>query len=60
MIEIIKHGTKTKHTCKECGCIFTYEKEDIQIEQAAYHGGGDSQYIDCPQCSNRIYLQLPR
>lgn len=56
MIEIIKKGTKKKCTCKECGCIFTYEDEDIQIEESKYHGGGDSKYIDCPQCNNRIYL----
>lgn len=58
MIEIIKTGTKTKQTCKECGCVFTYEAEDVKFEEAKYHGGGDSKYIDCPQCSNRIYLKM--
>lgn len=60
MIEIIKHGTKTKHICKECGCVFTYEDEDVQIETSPFHGGGDNKYIDCPQCNNRIYLEIQR
>ena len=60
MIEIIKRGAKTKHTCKECGCVFTYEAEDMKIETPRYHGGGDCKYIDCPQCNNRIYLEQQR
>ena len=60
MIEIIKTGTKTKCTCKECGCIFSYESDDVKIKEAAYYGGGDTKYIDCPQCSNRIYLNLTK
>lgn len=31
MIEIIKPGTKEKISCKSCGCLFSYEKEDIEI-----------------------------
>lgn len=60
MIEIIKHGTKTKHTCNVCGCEFTYEAEDVQKEPLPYHGRGNCKYIDCPQCINRIYLEMPR
>lgn len=60
MVEIIKRGTKTKHTCNECGCIFTYEIEDVKFEESAFHSGVDCKYIDCPQCSNRIYLEMPR
>jgi DNA-directed RNA polymerase subunit RPC12/RpoP len=60
MIEIIKRGTKTKHTCNVCGCEFTYEAEDVQIAVSPYHGGGDTKYIDCPQCSHRIYLEMPK
>lgn len=57
MIEILKRGTKKTEACKVCGCVFTYEAEDIDIEEAAYHGGGDCKYIKCPQCDNRIYLE---
>lgn len=57
MIKILKRGTKTTEACKTCGCVFTYEAEDISIEQAKYHGGGDCKYIDCPQCNARIYLE---
>jgi hypothetical protein len=56
MIEIIKRGTRKTCTCKECGCLFTYEKEDIQVERSSYIHGGGYEYIDCPQCNNRFYL----
>lgn len=55
MIKIIKPGTKKKCTCEECGCLFTYEAEDIKIGGTGYHGG-DYSYIKCPQCNNEIYL----
>lgn len=60
MIEIIKKGTKTQQACKECGCLFSYESEDVKFEEGAYHGAGDYKYIDCPQCDNRIYLLTSR
>lgn len=55
MIEIIKPGTKKKCTCEECGCIFTYEAEDIE---STVHGlyGAEYSYIKCPQCGNEIHL----
>lgn len=31
MITIIKHGTIKKKRCDSCGCVFTYEEEDISI-----------------------------
>lgn len=31
MIKIIKPGTKEKISCNSCGCLFSYEKEDIEI-----------------------------
>ena len=55
MIEILKRGTKEKCTCKECGCIFTYEADDIK---STVHGlyGGNYSYVNCPQCDNEIHL----
>lgn len=30
MIKIIKQGTRRKAECNECGCVFSYEEEDLQ------------------------------
>lgn len=57
MVEILKRGTKKTETCEVCGCVFTYEQEDISFEESPYHGGGDYKYINCPQCDNKIYLE---
>lgn len=33
MIKIIKPGTITELRCYKCGCLFSYEKEDIEIKK---------------------------
>ena len=33
MKRILVHGNKRVKECNECGCIFTYEKEDVITEQ---------------------------
>ena len=33
MIRIIKHGTITKQRCNICGCLFSYEREDVITER---------------------------
>lgn len=50
MIEIIKPGTKEKISCNSCGCLFSYEKEDIEI------GHPHNLYPYTSICS--IYLHL--
>ena len=68
MIEIIKEGTKRIVTCYNCGCVFSYEKEDIKQDIAYdehYIAPGDysipsrfiKEYIKCPQCSKLITLK---
>ena len=32
MIKIIKRGTRKTCTCDNCGCVFSYEEEDINVE----------------------------
>lgn len=62
MIKIIKRGTRKTCTCNECGCIFSYEDEDIEVE--SYHAlditqmGCDSreEYVLCPQCDEKVIL----
>ena len=63
MIEIIKRGTKKTCTCNECGCYFSYEDEDIQVE--SYHALDITQmsddnykeYVQCPQCDEEVILK---
>lgn len=56
---IIKKGTRQKLTCRKCGCLFSYEDEDIQhlecengacifVEGAKQ---GYKKYVMCPQCN---------
>ena len=49
MIQVIKHGDRI-HTykCLRCQCVFTAHTSDIKE-------CGDTQYINCPECSNYIH-----
>ena len=31
MIKIIEKGTKHKIRCKDCGCLFSFDDEDVNI-----------------------------
>ena len=48
MIKVIKHGD-TVHTYKygRCGCIFTANKRDIEIEDI-------NGLLHCPECGNYV------
>ncbi len=63
MIHIIENGTKQKTQCSECGCIFSFEKEDIEII-GNYHPHKEynsmRKTIKCPQCNNVIVLEAVR
>lgn len=59
MIQIIKRGARKTCTCNQCGCLFSYEPEDIKIGGTGYHGG-DYSYIKCPQCNVEIYLSVEK
>lgn len=61
MIKIIEKGTKHKIRCKDCGCLFPFDDEDVNIrtgigicgmEVCQKHYG----IIVCPQCENGIVL----
>ena len=61
MIEIIKKGTKEKCTCKECGCLFSYEEEDIEKQDKFIPGLSCTRMIiRCPQCECVIELSATR
>ena len=51
MIKIIEHGTIERKRCENCGCLFSYEKEDIEHCDFINYD-----YIICPQCKDEIQL----
>ena len=57
MITIIKHGTIKKKRCEKCGCVFTYEEEDISINNDL---GSRCCFVTCPQCKEEIKLEVTR
>lgn len=59
MIQIIKKGTRTKATCEECGCVFSYEEEDIESRKHSFYGAPET-FIRCPQCECIKMLTQPR
>lgn len=64
MIEIIQPGTRTVAECYNCGCKFSYEKEDIQsrpykvIDTVAHDVVklpiSLESYVTCPQCGKTL------
>ena len=55
MIKIIRKGTRKIQECKECGCLFSYEEEDVKTKSImlVYY----EKYINCPQCKKNITLE---
>lgn len=51
MIKIIKEGTRDIRECESCGCLFSFDAEDISVDQRI------KRYIKCPQCENKIILE---
>lgn len=57
MIRIIERGTIERKRCYNCGCLFSYEKEDIERSTNVYFGVfADYEYVICPQCKSKIKL----
>lgn len=59
MKEIIKRGTKEIATCKTCGCVFSYEKEDLVNEDTDNYKGW-KEYVVCPQCNCEVVIRQTR
>ena len=57
MIRIINHGTIVKQRCNICGCLSSYEREDVisKRDEHSIHGFTED-YIFCPQCNTKIKL----
>lgn len=63
MIKIIKHGTRDIRECNSCGCLFSFEKEDIKIKDIGNKEEGEvwlSESVICPQCKKPVYLKKER
>lgn len=60
MIKIIERGTRTITECENCGCRFSYEKEDIRGENGPGMAINFREYITCPQCNKEIGLKATR
>lgn len=56
MITIIKRGTKEVTTCKTCGCVFAYEREDV-INEDTDNYKAFREYVTCPQCNTEVVLR---
>ena len=61
MIKIIKQGTKKTCSCDNCGCLFSYEDEDIEnIYQGSYFSVSEMNHkniVRCPQCNTGTVLK---
>lgn len=48
MIHVIQHGNKKRIVCSICGCIFTYQREDMERKQT---GANEfDSFVRCPDC----------
>ena len=57
MIKIIKEGTRKIAKFPNCGCEFSYEREDINDMIPLMRYLSVTHYINCPQCNNDIILK---
>lgn len=55
-IKIIKHGSKRSVECKNCGCIFSYEQEDISSIKTSINEF--TYYIKCPDCKHDVTVDV--
>ena len=55
MIKIIEKGTRQKKQCDNCGCIFSFDGEDIEVPTS--RGETLTKIIHCPQCNAKIELE---
>ena len=56
MIKIIKEGTRKIAKCPNCGCEFSYEKEDVLIDPFFTRENN----VKCPQCNEAVTVMAER
>lgn len=52
MIKVIKYGNKRRVTCRECGSLIEYEKEDMKTVRTGMNEW--KKEIECPVCQEKI------
>lgn len=62
MIQIVKRGTERQiTTCRKCGCIFIYDREDIKYDTMnndhCMPGQFIDEYVNCPQCNEEVIVK---
>ena len=55
MIKIIKEGTIKIAKCQNCGCEFSYEKEDLRLVPI-----WRKLIVNCPQCNKAVTIMAER
>ena len=55
MIKIIKEGTRKIAKCPNCGCEFSYEREDLLRDPIWIEN-----HVNCPQCNESIKVITER
>ena len=56
MIRVIEHGHYRTYSCYKCRCIFTFEKEDVKVEQTSMNEYRS--FVECPDCRERNTVSL--
>ena len=57
MIKIIKEGTRKIAKCPNCGCEFSYEREDVLKDPTCKY---IENRVKCPQCNEVITIMAER
>ena len=55
MIKIIEHGTRKIAKCSVCGCVFSYEREDLCMDPI-----WKKWIVNCPQCNKAVTVMAER
>lgn len=57
-MKIITHGIPpNRKTCRNCYCIFEYDRADIRIDNSDVDG--DYAHVNCPTCKSPISVPAP-
>ena len=57
-LQIIKPGTKKVTKCKNCGCQFSYEEEDVKVD--VKNNIPSEKWVICPQCEKSVIVEAAR
>lgn len=52
MVKVIRYGEKRRITCKVCGALLEFEKDDVKTVQTGINEY--EQQIECPACNETV------